>query len=140
LFKSTATAYFIKIKDATRISYYYADGLSNFEMSEIKSSAFVQEILNGIDKNQFGLELGIEASITSTIKLKGVAAIGQFTYANNPSLYLTSSSFINPEGVDYASANLKNYKLATGPQTAYSLGFEYRDPDYWWFGATVNLF
>ena len=30
--------------------------------------------------------------------------------------------------------------MATGPQQAYSLGFEYRDPDYWWFGATANFF
>ena len=24
------------------------------------------------------------------------------------------------------------------PQKAYSFGFEYRDPDYWWIGATAN--
>ena len=30
--------------------------------------------------------------------------------------------------------------MAGGPQTAYSVGFEYRDPDYWWFGATANFF
>jgi hypothetical protein len=30
--------------------------------------------------------------------------------------------------------------LAAGPQTAYSVGFEYRDPEYWFVGATVNFF
>jgi len=37
-------------------------------------------------------------------------------------------------------AGLENYKIAGGPQRASSVGFEYRDPDYWWFGATANFF
>ena len=37
-------------------------------------------------------------------------------------------------------SNLKNYKIAAGPHQAYSVGFEYRDPNYWWVGATTNFF
>ena len=37
-------------------------------------------------------------------------------------------------------AYLKNYRLASGPQTAYALGLEYRDPKFWWMGLSVNLF
>src|SRR5690606_39941113 len=33
---------------------------------------------------------------------------------------------------------LENYRVATGPQQGYSLGLEYRDPHYWWIGATGN--
>jgi len=33
---------------------------------------------------------------------------------------------------------LKNYKIGNGPQTAVSLGLEYRDPKFWWVGANVN--
>lgn len=51
-------------------------------------------------------------------------------------MQLTSDVF---EDINLTS-NLKNYKLATGPQTAYSVGFDYRDPDFWWFGATANFF
>lgn len=138
--KAKLTGYYAKIEDANEISFYYADGLSSFEISENQTSAFVQEILQGVDKKHFGAELGLEAQLTPTIKLKGAASVGQFTYANNPDLYLTSSSFTNPNGIDYGPANLKNYKLANGPQTAYSAGFEYRDPEYWWFGATANFF
>src|SRR5690606_29983321 len=93
--KAKLTGYFSKIQDANKIAFYYADGLSSFEISENQTSAFVQEILQGIDKSHFGGEFGIEAQITPSIKLKGVAAIGQFTYTNNPNLYLTSSSFTN---------------------------------------------
>lgn len=134
------SGYYTKIADANDISFYYADGLSSSELSENQTSAFVQEVLQGIDKLHFGLEFGLEAQVTSAIKLKGVAALGQFTYANNPNLYLTSSKFIAADGVDFGPANLKNYKLSGGPQTAYAVGFEYRDPDYWWFGAMANFF
>tara|TARA_B110000091_G_C13816374_1_gene478005 strand:+ start:1888 stop:4638 length:2751 start_codon:yes stop_codon:yes gene_type:complete len=133
------TGYFTSIKDATEISFYFADGVGG------DNTAFVQEILSGIDKKQLGLELGLEAQVTSTIKLKAAAAIGRFTYANNPDLYLTSD--VTNEGIfdengrsgNYTS-NLKNYKIAAGPHNAYSVGFDYRDPNYWWIGATVNFF
>ena len=136
---SRLTGYYTSIKEATEISFYFADGVGG------DNTAFVQEILSGIDKQQVGLEFGLEAQVTSTIKLKGAAAMGRFTYANNPNLYLTSD--ITNEGVfdkdgqskDYTS-NLKNYKIAAGPHNAFSVGFEYRDPNYWWFGATTNFF
>ena len=139
--KAKLTGYYAKMENANEISFYYADGLSGYDISENDTSAFVQEILQGIDKKHIGAEFGIEAQVTPTIKLKGVAAVGQYTYANNPDLVLTSSSFTSLENrIDYGKSNLKNYKLAGGPQTAYSVGFEYRDPDYWWFGATANFF
>lgn len=131
--KAKLTGYFTKIEDANEISFFYADGIGG------DNTAFVQEILQGIDKKHFGGEFGIEAQVTPTIKLKGVAAVGQFTYDNNPNLYLTSSDFDGGRR-DVGEASLKDYKLAGGPQTAYSVGFEYRDPDYWWFGATANFF
>ncbi|MGY0391445.1 carboxypeptidase regulatory-like domain-containing protein [Bizionia sp. KMM 8389] len=133
--KAKLTGYYTKIEDANEISFYYADGITNIGDEFNDTSAFVQEILQGVDKKHIGAELGIEAQVTPTIKLKGVAAVGQYTYDNNPNLYLTSTSF--DRSPTYQS-NLKDYKVAGGPQQAYSVGFEYRDPDYWWFGATVN--
>ena len=138
---SKVTAYYASIKDATEISFYFADGVGG------DNTAFVQEILSRINKKNLGLELGLEAQLTSTFKLKGAASIGQFTYDNNPHLILTteadteslSAGFVNGFK-DFGETNLKNYKLAAGPQNAYSFGFEYRDPDYWWLGATVNFF
>jgi hypothetical protein len=136
---SRLTGYYTRVKDATEISFYFADGVGG------DNTAFVQEILSGIAKKQLGLELGLEAQVTATIKLKGAAAIGSFTYANNPNLYLTSD--VTNKGVfdengrsgNYTS-NLKNYKISAGPHKAYSVGFEYRDPNYWWVGATANFF
>ncbi|WOD44738.1 carboxypeptidase regulatory-like domain-containing protein [Hwangdonia lutea] len=141
IIKAKLTGYFTKITDASEISFYFADGVGG------DNTAFVQEILQGIDKKHLGLEVGIEAQVTPTIKLKGVASVGQFTYANNPNLFLSTepddesvaAGFVNGFK-DFGQSNLKNYKLASGPQNAFSVGFDYRDPDFWWFGATANFF
>ena len=135
IIQAKATGYFTKIKDVTEVSFYYADGIGG---TGSEYTAFVQEILSGIDKNHFGVELGIEAQITASFKLKGAANIGQYTFDNNPTLTLKSET----EDFQFTSrvSNLKNYKLSAGPQQAYSVGFEYRDPDYWWVGATMNFF
>ena len=134
------TGFYTTIEDANEISFFFTQGTS---------TGFIQEVLAGVDKKHFGGELGIEAQVTPTIKLKGAASVGQYTYDNNPDLYINSTSedFINlVDGQDVilldkpTTSNLKNYKVAGGPQTAYSIGFEYRDPNYWWFGATANFF
>ncbi|MCL6293732.1 carboxypeptidase-like regulatory domain-containing protein [Jejuia spongiicola] len=139
--KAKVTGYYTKITDASEISFYFADGVGG------DNTAFVQEILQGIDKKHLGGEIGVEAQVTPTIKLKGVASVGQFTYDNNPNLFLSTEP--DDESIDagfvdgfkdFGQSNLKNYKLASGPQNAYSVGFEYRDPDFWWFGATANFF
>ena len=135
------TGYYTKIQDATEISFFFADGIGG------DNTAFVQEILSGIDKKHFGAEFGLEAQVTPTIKLKAAGNLGQYTYDNNPNLYLTTENntrsldagFIDGRK-DFGVSNLKNYKLAAGPQTAYSVGFEYRDPDYWFVSATANFF
>jgi len=137
--KARLTGFYTLIEDANEISFYYADGLSSIDINESNTSAFVQEVLQGVNKKHFGAELGIEAQVTPTIKLKGAASVGQYTYDNNPNLYLTSDDFSNGY-LDFGKANLKNYKIAGGPHRAYSAGFEYRDPDYWWVGATTNFF
>ena len=132
--KARLTGYYTKMQDANEISFYFADGISGVD----QGTAFVQEILQGIDKSHMGIEFGMEAQVTPTIKLTGVASIGQFTYDNNPNLVLTSSDFV--EGLNFGESNLKDYRIAAGPQQAASIGFEYRDPNYWWFGTTANFF
>jgi hypothetical protein len=142
--KARLTGFYTTIEDANDVSFYYADGISGTGINGqtfTGENAFVQEILQGVDKRHFGAELGIEAQVTPTIKLKGAASIGQYTYDNNPNLLLTSDDFASVGGgINFGEANLKDYKLAGGPQRAASVGFEYRDPDYWWFGATTNFF
>ena len=132
IFTGRLTGFYSEVKDANEISFYYADGLVGFA----DDSEFIQEILQGIDKKYLGVEFGVEAQIIPTVKLKGAASLGQYTYDNNPYLYLGADD----NTVAVGPSNLENYKIAGGPQKAYSVGFEYRDPNYWFIGVTSNFF
>lgn len=131
--KARATAFYTKIEDEIEKGFGYIDGG--------EGSYFVAELMTGVDKQHLGAELAIEAQITPTIKVSGVAALGQYTYTNNPDYYLFSDDFIKSDGRafrDYDISYLKDYRLQTGPQTGYSLGIEYRDPKFWWLGVSGN--
>ena len=124
------TGFYTHIQNANEISFFFAEGIGG------DTSSFVQEIMQGIDKSHEGIEIGIESQISHSFKLKGAAAIGRYTYDNNPKVYLTSDDF---GYLDFGTAKMKNIRLASGPQQAYSLGFEFRE-NYWWFGLTANYF
>lgn len=134
--KARLTGYYTMIQDGSEISFFYADGISIQDRTS--TTAFIQEVLTDIDKRNVGLEFGMEAQVTPTIKLKGAAAFGQSVYANNPELYITSDDFVNPQF--FGKSYLKDYRVAGGPEQAYQIGFEYRDPAFWWFGITANYF
>lgn len=145
--KGRITGYYNGFEDATDIGFFFTqNALGNDE-----NNAFVQEIVTGIDRRSVGVELGIEAQLTPTFKVKGAASVGQNIFTNNPDLYLSGDDFDDPntpnvlEGNDIFNrgirkVNLENYHVSGGPERAYQLGFEYRDPDFWWVGATTNYF
>lgn len=124
------TGFYTSIQDANEISFFFAEGIGG------DTSSFVQEILYGIDKKQQGVEIGIEGKILPSLTLKGAAALGSYTYNNHPQVYLISNDF---GYLDFGTAKMKNIKLASGPQQAYSVGVEFRE-QYWWFGVTANHF
>jgi hypothetical protein len=138
--KARLTVYYVGFKDQTDIGFFFTqNALGNDE-----TSAFVQEIVTGIDKRNYGGELGIEAQVLPAFKLKAAASVGQNLYTNNPNLYLAGDDF-GTEGNDIAtqairSVSLKNYHVSGGPERAYQLGLEYRDPGFWWVGLTTNYF
>ena len=129
-------SYWIQMKDRTKSTFYFANGLSGLDRSE--RAAFVRETLTNIDNENIGVELALETSILPRFKLKAVAALGRSIYKNNPNLQITSES--NKIPIDYGIAHIKNYYLPGGPQRAYSIGLEYSNPNYWWFGTSVNYF
>ena len=141
-FRARMSAYYNVIKDQTDISFFFTQSISG------NNAGFVQEILTGVDKQYLGVELGFEYQFTSTLKLKSAAALGQFTYANNPDLFISSTSnSLSQQNLNqlsgtvyYGKSALKNYHIGGGPQKAIQFGFEYRDPTYWWVGSSINLF
>lgn len=127
--KAKATGYYTLAKDEMEKSFGFIDNEEN--------TYFAAEVLNNVDKQYFGTELAIEAQVTTAITVSAVASIGQFTYNNNPDYYLFSDD-LNNGYRNFGKTYLKDYRLSNGPQQGYSLGIEYRSPNYWWLGVTGN--
>lgn len=140
-FKSRFTAYYTNIKNATETSFFFGEGIFDDDGGD-GGDAFVAETTTNIEKLNIGAELGMEYQITSTIKLTANAAYGEYTYNNNPSVSLNNDNLASPTNtnptLDFGTSKLKGYRLAGGPQTATSLGIEYRDPKFWWISANAN--
>jgi len=131
------TGFYTQFKDATDINFFFTE-------SGVGSD-FVQEVVTDIQKLHIGTEVGLEYKFSSAVKLSAVAAIGKYVYANNPFVTINfdtaglEEELIDPKGtIDLGATAIKDYKLAQGPQKAIALGIEYRDPKYWWLGATAN--
>lgn len=142
-FKARLTGYYSKIVNSTKLAFYYGEGL--FEADDVgdgNEDSFISEIVTGITKKNIGGEFGFEYQVTSTIKVTGAAAYGEYKYDNNPNLKVNDDAQAvngntNPI-TDFGHTYLKGYRVAGVPQQAYSIGLEYRDPKFWWIGANAN--
>ncbi|RDY59613.1 carboxypeptidase-like regulatory domain-containing protein [Flagellimonas nanhaiensis] len=143
--------YFVRLPDITgRISAFYTrfqntTDINFFFVDSGLGSDFVQEVITGLDKLHKGIEFGLEYQPSSSVKLSAAGNFGQYVYASDPSVQINfdtagaEEDLIDPQGnIDLGIAQLKDLKLAQGPQTALSIGVEYRSPKYWWVGATTN--
>ena len=133
--------YWIKQRDLTAVSFYFADGVGGDE------AFFIQEVLQGAQTQHQGIEFGMKLTLADLIDIKAVGAYGLYQYLNSPDLLLFTAptrtaieqGFVN--GVkNFGKANLKGYYLSNGPQQAYSLGVQYNDPAYWRLSVTGNYF
>lgn len=123
--------------DGTEINFFYVDsGIG---------SEFVQEVATGVDRLHKGLEIGLEVDVSPTTKLSLVGSIGRYEYASDPAVSINfdtsgEDEILNGTGGNIALgfSSVKGYLLSQGPQTALSLGIEYRNPMYWWVGCTAN--
>ncbi|WP_411766308.1 carboxypeptidase regulatory-like domain-containing protein [Winogradskyella sp. A3E31] len=129
--KARLTGFYSGFSDGSDIGFFFTESSSGF---------FVQEIQTNIERRHIGGELGIEAQVTPTIKLKGAASIGQYTFTNNPNVYYTSADLAQPLTYGDGTTKLEDLHVSGGPERAYQVGFEYRDPDFWNIGVTSNFF
>jgi hypothetical protein len=140
--KTRVTAYYSTIKNATKISFFYAEGIFDNEAGYTNTNAFVSQTLTHLNRNNLGTELSFEYQMSPTLKATFSVAYGRFIYDSNPNVSINNDAVATVENTnpsyDFGTAFLKNYKQAGMPQQAYSLGLEYRDPKYWWIGTNIN--
>ncbi|WP_433814656.1 carboxypeptidase-like regulatory domain-containing protein [Flavobacterium johnsoniae] len=140
--KLRLTAYYTLIKNSSKTSFFYAEGIFDNGAGYDPTDAFVSQTLTKLDKKNTGAELSLEYQITSTLKSTLSAAYGNYIYNSNPNVSITNDANASKDGVqttfDFGKAYLKNYKQSGTPQNALSLGLEYRDPKFWWMGTNIN--
>lgn len=131
------SGFYTRFQNTTDVNFFFVDAGVG--------SDFVQEVLTDSDKLHMGVELGMEYQLSATVKLSGVASVGKYLYASDPLVTINfdtadaEEELIDVKGSkNLGPAAIKGYKLAQGPQKAFAMGIEYRDPKYWWVGMTAN--
>ena len=141
ILKLRISGYWTDLQNTVEISRYYSEGIELLGQSGNTNSndAFITEVMSGVDKRYKGLEFGADLKVSPTINLNAVASIGEYTYRNNPNVYYTADNESITQGFSgLGKAQIEGYKVAGTPQKAFSLGFKYNSPKYWWFGASGN--
>jgi hypothetical protein len=123
-----ANAYYTEIRDRTWIRSFYHD----------EEASFVNYILTGIDQVHMGLELTALYKITSSLSVKGVAAIGEYFYNSRPEATISQDN--NAEVLSDRLVYMKNFRINGTPQKAYSLALSYNAPKYWFVNLSFNYF
>ncbi|MEN9322843.1 MAG: hypothetical protein RL699_623 [Bacteroidota bacterium] len=142
--KARLTAYYSRVTNGTETSFFFGDGAGIDDPSTTlnESNAFVAETVTNLSKRNMGVEFGLEYPITSTLKATACVAKGEYIYDSNPNVSISidsqaSAANTNPIS-NYGVSHITNYKQSGMPQTAASIGLEYRDPKFWWVGANMN--
>lgn len=127
--KGRATLYYTRIADQVwNRSYYHDEFLT-----------IVNYTMTGVDQVHQGIELGVEANLTSTWQLTAVHAGGDYRYDSRPTATVTRNNSDEVFAQDRA-VYWKGYRVGGMPQSASSLGLRYNSPKFWFAGASANHF
>ncbi len=126
--KLGVTGYYTRSKNGVDVLTFYHDQYQNF----------VNYALSGINKVYFGGEIGTEIKISSTLSFNGAASIGRYYYDSRQTAVITIDN--SAETLAKQTIYLKNYRIPSTPQNAYSAGLFYRSPKFWYISFTGNYF
>ena len=127
--KARLSGYLTKFNDLTKTMTFYHDEYRNN----------VNYTLTDIDKIHFGGELGVEAKVYKGLTATLAAALGRYFYTSRQKATVTvdnSSDVLSSNEVIFS----KNFQLGGTPQTAATIGLNYRSPKYWFLSVNVNYF
>jgi len=130
-FNARVVGYATEIDNATEIKRFYND--------DPAFRTFVNYVLQDMKLQFTGAELALSAMVTPQLSVTGVGALGQAFYANNPRVSVVRDNDTTTS-ITSRKVYIKNYSLATGPQTAASLGFRYSSRQYWNVGLTGSFY
>jgi hypothetical protein len=112
----------------TEVTSFYHDDLMTL----------VNYAMTGIEKENYGLELGAEVTITTGLNINAAAAVGQYLWISNPKITITQDN--NNEVLRQEEVWIKYFRQSGTPQTALSLGIEYNSSRFWWASITGSYY
>ncbi|HEX6914710.1 MAG TPA: TonB-dependent receptor [Chitinophagaceae bacterium] len=126
--KARVTGYYTKFEDQMNVMTFYHDDVRNF----------VNYAMSNIDKVHYGAEVGLEAKLTTTVTANVAAAMGEYYFDSRQNAQVTVDNNSTQLDVTRAKQTIysEGYVVPGTPQQAYSLGFTYRSPNYWFVSLT----
>lgn len=121
--------YATDVKGATIIKRFYNEGFQTFTNYAMKN----------VDMRFTGAEIAVDYKLTPAINVTGVAALGQAFYTNRPTVSVYGDNDTSISNVS-STVYIKDYYLAVGPQSAYSLSLKYSSRHYWFGTISFNYF
>lgn len=120
--------YYTRFEDGLNVLTFYNDEYRNF----------TNYAVSNIDKEHMGIEFGTEVKVYKGLSLNAAASIGRHRYISRQRATVTvdnSAEVLSSNNVIYSN----NYYVPT-PQEAYTFGFDYRSPKFWFLNMNVNFF
>ena len=125
-----------------RLTYYYTErknALWSRSFYHDEYNTFVNFVMTDVDYLHQGMELGINGNLTKRITGNAVLALGQHLYDSRPiaNVYRDNTEEVLLEN---STIYLQNYKVGGMPQSAASLGLNYRSNKYWMLGVDLAYY
>jgi hypothetical protein len=127
--------------DARLTAYYtdFRDQIKNRSFYHDELNSYVNYIMQGVNKLNYGLEFGIEVKVTPTWTVNAAGSWGKFIYNSRPTVTIAQdndSEIIAEDRTVY----IENYHVGNMPELAASVGIKYSSPHYWFAGIDLNYF
>lgn len=130
--QASLNGYFAQINNATEYSMAYSDSKHSFSYIS----------LTGIQKEFFGVELGLNFKVTDWLNVKALGTISDAKYTNNADVtYMLSDASTAPDGTLYYHDTCLNEGMREGgtPLTAASIDLGYHNKG-WFIDVIGNYY
>lgn len=126
--KLRLSGFYTRFEDQMNVLTFYNDEYQNF----------TNYAISNIDKDHFGIEFGAEAKVYKGLSVTAAASVGRYRFISRQRGSITvdnSAELLARNTIIYSN----NYYVPT-PQEAYTIGFAYNSPKFWWFNMNLNYF
>lgn len=121
------TGYYTRFFDQTELESFYDDDTHRYSYLSMK----------GINKEHWGVELGLTVNIISSLNLTGVATYSDARYTNNPDATLTYEN--ETEVTTGEKVYCDGFRVNSTPLSVYSLALDYSIKG-WFFNLNGNYY